>query len=217
MNTLRKRIIAGRHFLTLVLHLRTILLQDAVFLMEAHPKHPIFRHAVFRSSEFSLFAGRLRAAATSSIDPTTAAFQYVAPEVANAIRTTATALEGRMNVLGTTIENGFLRVQELVEGRIVHQVEHTNGNRILSFIFLLLFSKLFFTVSRKPKTQTCKQLIESLHQSQLRLMCKGSCRIFIPKIPLQYPAPCLMCLLCLLCLMCQPLCPLLNGIRRSRQ
>lgn len=121
MNASRKRIIAGRHFLNLLLHLRTILLQDAVFLKDAHPNHPIFQHAIFRSPEFVQFADRLRQAATTSIDSTTATFQYVAAEVANAIRTTTHALEGRMNTLGVTIANGFQRTQELIESRLLHQ------------------------------------------------------------------------------------------------
>ena len=129
MDATHSKVITGRHFLKLLLHLRSVLLQDAVFLLETHPNNPIFRHPIFHSPEFVHFSSRLREAATTSIDPTTAAFQYVAPEVANAIRSTTNALEGRLNIIDTTMNNvatavqqGFNRNQENFEAFLLGQV-----------------------------------------------------------------------------------------------
>jgi hypothetical protein len=49
---------AAGAFLELLEWLREVLLQDAVFLREYYPNHPIFQESVFRCSEFEAFAGR---------------------------------------------------------------------------------------------------------------------------------------------------------------
>ena len=57
-------------FTGLVRMLRTALIQDSVFLMEAMPGHPIWEHAVFQSEVYKAFANTMRAhvAAAKELD-----------------------------------------------------------------------------------------------------------------------------------------------------
>jgi len=81
---------AAGAFLELLEWLREVLLQDAVFLREYYPNHPIFQESVFRCSEFEAFAGRVKDACRSSQGNShVAAIQKAAPIVAAGLRTVA--------------------------------------------------------------------------------------------------------------------------------
>jgi len=68
----RKTEIAGRSFLNLVDHMRTVILQDAAVLIAEHEQyasHSVFRHYIFSSEEFMTFAAELTRKISSTASP----------------------------------------------------------------------------------------------------------------------------------------------------
>ena len=75
-------------FLKLLEWLREMLLQDAVFLRESYPNHPIFQDPVFSCTEFEAFAGKVRESCRQAQqDSHTTAIQKAIPVVAEQLRT----------------------------------------------------------------------------------------------------------------------------------
>src|SRR6266699_4617957 len=69
-------------FIELLHWLRDILLQDAVFLITKHPKHPVFRDPVFRSLQFKAFADKVQKAVQKTFEKDcNIAIEKVIPEV----------------------------------------------------------------------------------------------------------------------------------------
>ncbi|KAM4055758.1 centromere DNA-binding protein complex CBF3 subunit, domain 2 domain-containing protein [Hirsutella rhossiliensis] len=75
-------------FLELLEWLREVLLQDAVFLRESYPDHPIFQDPVFSCPEFEAFASKVQDTCTRDHeDSHTTVIQKAIPVVAEKLRT----------------------------------------------------------------------------------------------------------------------------------
>ncbi|KAM4058124.1 centromere DNA-binding protein complex CBF3 subunit, domain 2 domain-containing protein [Hirsutella rhossiliensis] len=79
---------AAGAFLELLEWLREVLLQDAVFLRESYPDHPIFQDPVFSCPEFEAFASKVQDTCTRDHeDSHTTVIQKAMPVVAEKLRT----------------------------------------------------------------------------------------------------------------------------------
>ncbi|KAM4065538.1 centromere DNA-binding protein complex CBF3 subunit [Hirsutella rhossiliensis] len=79
---------AAGAFLELLEWLREVLLQDAVFLRESYPDHPIFQDPVFSCPEFEAFASKVQDTCTRDHeDSHTTVIQKAIPVVAEKLRT----------------------------------------------------------------------------------------------------------------------------------
>lgn len=77
-------------FIELLHWLRDVLLQDAAFLIQKYPGHPVFRDPVFWSPQFNAFAVKVREAAQESFeDDRGTAIEKVIPEVSEKLRSLA--------------------------------------------------------------------------------------------------------------------------------
>ncbi|KAM4061072.1 centromere DNA-binding protein complex CBF3 subunit, domain 2 domain-containing protein [Hirsutella rhossiliensis] len=82
---------AAGAFLELLEWLREVLLQDAVFLRESYPDHPIFQDPVFSCPEFEAFASKVQDTCTRDHeDSHTTVIQKAMPVVAEKLRTVLT-------------------------------------------------------------------------------------------------------------------------------
>ncbi|KJZ71499.1 hypothetical protein HIM_09138 [Hirsutella minnesotensis 3608] len=82
---------AAGAFLELMEWLREVLLQDAVFLRESYPDHPLFQDPVFSCPEFAAFASKVRGTCTRAHeDSHSTAIQKAMPVVAEKLRTVLT-------------------------------------------------------------------------------------------------------------------------------
>ena len=78
---------AAGAFLELAEWLREVLLQDAVFLRESYPDHPLFQDPVFSCPEFATFASKVRSFCQQAHeDSHTTAIQKSMPVVAEKLR-----------------------------------------------------------------------------------------------------------------------------------
>eukprot|EP00474_Spongospora_subterranea_P007594 CRZ08052.1 hypothetical protein [Spongospora subterranea] len=69
----RKTEIAGQSFLSLLDHMRTVILQDSAILIadEDHSSHAIWQHPIFSSEAFTTFAAELSGKISSTVTPST--------------------------------------------------------------------------------------------------------------------------------------------------
>ncbi len=82
---------AAGAFLELMEWLREVLLQDAVFLRESYPDHPLFQDPVFACPEFAAFASKVRnTCATAHEDSHSTVIGKAMPVVAEKLRTVLT-------------------------------------------------------------------------------------------------------------------------------
>ena len=137
---------AAGAFLELLQWLRAVLLQDAPFLMDDFPDHPLFQQPVFQRIDFTVFAACVRDACRQSrVDTHSEIIQKAIPAVAEKLRAVATqqiAAEKSVQQLTTEVRrledevhhlrNLSWRVtmditpneRELIQ---VHQFEHHRG------------------------------------------------------------------------------------------
>jgi hypothetical protein len=86
---------AAGAFLELLEWLREVLLQDAVFLIQEYPDHPVFHDPVFSSPEFAAFASRVRETCQETHEDSHAiAIQKAVPAVAEKLRDVSTQQMG---------------------------------------------------------------------------------------------------------------------------
>jgi hypothetical protein len=80
--------LAAGGFLELLDKLRDVFLQDSVFVRQKHPRHPIFRDALFATAEYATFATAVEAAADTlrHEDPHLVAIQKAIPSVNERLR-----------------------------------------------------------------------------------------------------------------------------------
>lgn len=81
---------AAGAFLELLCWLREVLLQDAAFLIQLYPDHPLFKHPIFSSREFLGFASEVRAASEElHRDSYTETIQKAMPAVSDKLQAMA--------------------------------------------------------------------------------------------------------------------------------
>lgn len=103
--------ICGEGFLGLSVELRTIILQDAVFLKQLVPDHEIFRHEIFQSEEFASFAEELNRSINNTTPPAEVQMQRIVPEIHSRISELTSQIQG----IYTTIGRQNVVNNELVE------------------------------------------------------------------------------------------------------
>lgn len=91
--------LSTRQFLFLLRHLRTIILQDSVFLMKDFPAHPIFRQRVFQSAAYKEFAAELEIAANREEQnaPEHVRLMQLVPDVARNMQQIQTSLSAELS------------------------------------------------------------------------------------------------------------------------
>lgn len=95
---------AAGAFLELLGWLRTVLLQDAVFLRKHYPLHPLFQDPVFRSAEFATFAQYVEdACRAAEEDSYMATIDRAIPAVAEKLR----ALSSQQSAASFWMERAF--------------------------------------------------------------------------------------------------------------
>lgn len=73
--------IAAGGFLELLLYLRKVILQDAIFMQDLFPNHPMWQHPVFQSTEFLAFKNEARERVVQTEDPADHRLQKAMPDV----------------------------------------------------------------------------------------------------------------------------------------
>ncbi|KAI9088542.1 hypothetical protein DFS34DRAFT_590457 [Phlyctochytrium arcticum] len=106
----QKRIIAGKDFLILLKHLRTVIIQDSVFLVDTHEDHGIWLHEIFRSEEYLAYAEDLKAA-VAACPPSSQYFEVQIPVIADAM----TALGNNLSTKIDTHIQATNKMQETVD------------------------------------------------------------------------------------------------------
>lgn len=89
---------AAGGFLTLLIQMRTILLQDAVVLKQNFPDHVLLQHTIFRSQNFVDYENEVLQSLGTE-DPTNPTLRQVVPEVAAAIAGVQTFLKEKIDGL----------------------------------------------------------------------------------------------------------------------
>lgn len=69
--------ICGEGFLKLLVELRVVILQDAVFLKQLTSDHEMFQHEIFQSEEFCSFAEELNRCINSTTPPSESKFNVL--------------------------------------------------------------------------------------------------------------------------------------------
>lgn len=101
---------AAVHFLRMLIHFRTVILQDAVILQEKFPDHPIFRAAVFQDEGWAMFKERLSTAMATTANPLYSRLETIAPTIHSGLQglTQETRrLNGTQAQILERIEEGF--------------------------------------------------------------------------------------------------------------
>ncbi|KAG2206046.1 hypothetical protein INT45_002544 [Circinella minor] len=121
--------ICGEGFLKLLVELRTIILQDAVFLKQLVPEHEMFSHEVFQCEEFIAFAKELNHAINSTTPPTEVEIQRVAPEINSRISDLALQIQSLHRASGShnTISNEII---EAISSNVVKKMEEKFSNSL---------------------------------------------------------------------------------------
>jgi hypothetical protein len=108
----------AEHFLNMLDHFATVILQDAAILMDTR-SHPMFREIdVFKSPEFLLFQNTMRVHMLTATDPMNAAICHVLPGALEAIRSTRSAVESG-NVAATLSHNAQMNVIRSIQKNMI--------------------------------------------------------------------------------------------------
>jgi hypothetical protein len=113
--------IAGESFVKLILSLRNVVLQDGAVLRAKYPKHPMWNHAVFRSSTFTTYAAAVLQVCESPEEHVVDSVRRAMPVMTNVIQSSFSALGDRLSHLetgmgrieghlSTIVEKGFKMV-----------------------------------------------------------------------------------------------------------
>jgi hypothetical protein len=99
-----KRTIAAHGFLSLLMKLRRVLLQDCAFLQERHPTHLLFRHDIFQSDMYKAYAERVRDRCRTVQAPMDIQFQQVMPH-----------LHAKMDTISGVLSVGIKDIQAVLD------------------------------------------------------------------------------------------------------
>ncbi|KAG2209610.1 hypothetical protein INT45_007237 [Circinella minor] len=121
--------ICGEGFLKLLVELRTIILQDAVFFKQLVPDHEIFSHEVFQCEEFTTFAEELNRTINSTTPPAEVEIQRVVPEINSRISDLSSQIQSLYRASGSNnaVSN---EVIEAISSNVVKKMEEKFGNAL---------------------------------------------------------------------------------------
>ena len=125
--------ICGEGFLKLLVELRTIILQDAVFFKQLVPDHEIFSHEIFQCEEFTTFADELNRTINSTTPPAEVEIQRVVPEINSRISDLSSQIQSLYRASGSNnaISN---EVIEAISSNVVKKIEEKFGNALGIYI-----------------------------------------------------------------------------------
>jgi hypothetical protein len=144
---------AAGAFLELLEWLREVLLQDAVFLRESYPDHPIFQDPVFSCPEFAAFASKVQDSCRQAYeDSHTTVIQKAMPVVAEKLRTVLTQQ---------------IAAEQLAERRHLDLLAASEN----IYAKLDEFTQATYTVTFSPGQRTAVQYVEvaGAHQQRRRV------------------------------------------------
>ena len=105
---LKKPDLATARFLSFLMQLRLVFLQDAALLQERFPTHPIFGHSLFRLGEWADFARQVQLAQAGASESRSALLERALPE----INSTILAVERSLSCQNETNFRRMLDLQE---------------------------------------------------------------------------------------------------------
>src|SRR5271169_4914890 len=79
--------------------LQTVLLQDAVILIDLYPDSPLWHHSPFNLSSFMEYKQRAKTAMENDMHPKSIQLQRIMPEISNQIRTQARVIEDNFKIV----------------------------------------------------------------------------------------------------------------------
>ena len=111
---------AADGFLTMMIELRDVLLQDAALLIQMHSHSSLFHHRVFKHPAWASFALAVQTAESRMEEPVDIQLQKIVPVVAE--RTMQESVIGNIQLLGNTLGGGLEKVtgllKDLINGRV---------------------------------------------------------------------------------------------------
>ena len=123
-------------FLKLLKKLREVVLQDSVFLQDCYPELFLWRHSLFRSTEYQNFKSELLNAVDVEEDPSITRMEDVMPDMCAAVRHQTNTITMDMSIHGTRlsrIENQLNRIETQLNREITQlNRDRTQLNRIVS-------------------------------------------------------------------------------------
>lgn len=93
--------ICGEGFLRLLVELRVIILQDAVFLKQVEPTHEMFGHKIFQCAEFTSFAEELNRSINNTTPLAEVEIQRVVPEINSRISDLSLQIQSLYRTVGS--------------------------------------------------------------------------------------------------------------------
>ncbi|ETO67568.1 hypothetical protein F444_15520 [Phytophthora nicotianae P1976] len=131
--------IAAGGFLDLLQYLRTVILQDAIFLQDLNPSHPLWRHHIFQSHEFAQYKNQASAAISAMEDPADQRLQK-AMSVLNAklhsvhhdLKSYLEQIKATLRVVEGTVCGIKQIIEPLQSGSALLQVKLVQGSQIVA-------------------------------------------------------------------------------------
>jgi hypothetical protein len=123
--------LAAQGFLRLLDQLRTVILQDSVFLQAEMPTHEIWSHSLFQRSDYKQFAQQLLQSVCTTSTPYEIQLRQTLPAIADRITTAENNLYQNISSNHHTIQDSLQslhsKVDDLISGRISFTVR-ANGS-----------------------------------------------------------------------------------------
>lgn len=103
--TEQKRTIVAQGFLSRLMRLRRVLLQDCAFLQEQQPEHMLLKHDIFRTDAYRTYASAVLDRARTVQSPMDVQLQQVMPQLHIKMNTMSGFLNTGMKDLQSTLQN----------------------------------------------------------------------------------------------------------------
>lgn len=99
----QKRTIAAHGFLSLLMRLRRVLLQDCAFLQKQQPEHMLFKHDIFKTDAYQAYASAVLDRVRKIQPPMDVQFQQVMPQLHSKMDTMSEVLDTGMKDIQSTL------------------------------------------------------------------------------------------------------------------
>jgi len=150
--------LAAEGFYTLLQHLRTVILQDSVPLMEAFPNHPIWAHPVFHHIAYKAFASKVKSCHQDDATPSLSTrileampdlidnLQAISSQVVDHSRahvegaSQMTQIESKIETMAQAVKKTQETLQYMTGGGLMFQLMMTPPSRPASIVPLPLFT-----------------------------------------------------------------------------
>ena len=106
--------IAARGFLELLDRMRTVVLQDSVLMISEHPQHPIWKHEIFSSDLYRIFAQNLKQSFQTSSDPAETVLQKAMPALSEKLGAIHSDLKSTFSTQIAPISKDVAKLQDQI-------------------------------------------------------------------------------------------------------